>query len=76
MRATIISVFSLATAVSAIGKAVVINNSLDTLYLWSTGDTISQQATVAPGTSSSSLLTLCLPPSHRPHLSLSSQLCH
>ncbi|CAI6334175.1 unnamed protein product [Periconia digitata] len=48
MRATIISIFSLATAVSAAGNAIVINNSLEPLYLWTEGDVISEQHTVAP----------------------------
>jgi hypothetical protein len=53
MRAAIASLLALASAVSAVGNAVVINNSLDTLYLWSVGDTTSEEMTVAPGKSHS-----------------------
>ena len=52
MRATIISIFSLAAAVSAAGNAIVINNSLEPLYLWTESDEISEQHTVAPSKSS------------------------
>ncbi|KAF2657419.1 hypothetical protein K491DRAFT_595046 [Lophiostoma macrostomum CBS 122681] len=47
MRAAIASLLALASAVSAVGNAVVINNSLDTLYLWSVGDTTSSEFTLA-----------------------------
>lgn len=52
MRATPATLFSLFVAgVSAVGNSTVINNSLDTIYLWSEGDEISEQIKVAPGTS-------------------------
>ncbi|PVI04929.1 hypothetical protein DM02DRAFT_611047 [Periconia macrospinosa] len=53
MRAyTIASLLSLAaTSVSAVGNSIVINNSLEKIYVWSVGDAISKQFTVAPGTS-------------------------
>ena len=51
MRAAIASLLALASAVSAVGNAVVINNSLDPIYLWSVGDTTSSEFTVAAGNS-------------------------
>ncbi|KAF2682964.1 hypothetical protein K458DRAFT_369091 [Lentithecium fluviatile CBS 122367] len=49
MRGTFASLLVFAVTVSAIGDAIVINESSDTIYLWSVGDTTGEQVTIQPG---------------------------
>lgn len=53
MRFGVISLLAYAAAVSAIGDAVVVNHTNETVYLWSVGDTTGEQATLMPGLFSS-----------------------
>lgn len=51
MWLTVTTLAAFAASVSAVGKSVVINHSLDTLYLWSVGDATGPEVTVAPSMS-------------------------
>jgi hypothetical protein len=49
MRAAFTSLLAFAAAAYAIGDAVVMNESTDTIYLWSVSNTTGEQVTIKPG---------------------------
>ncbi|KAF2799819.1 hypothetical protein K505DRAFT_356295 [Melanomma pulvis-pyrius CBS 109.77] len=49
MRFTILSFAALASSVTAVGNAIVKNNSTSTFYLWSVGSSVGPRQAIAPG---------------------------
>jgi hypothetical protein len=49
MRFIVSNLLAFATAVSAIGNAIVLNNSTSTIYTWSVGGSVGERQTVVSG---------------------------
>jgi hypothetical protein len=49
MRFLVPNLLAFATAVSALGSAIVLNNSTGTIYTWSVGGSVGERQTVVSG---------------------------